>query len=987
MISRIYVYPKVEDTRAKLYKKSWENINASIKIKEIKILSSYLIEGNFSKKDLGNIGESLTNKNIEGFSINSIPEVDFDFLFEIGFLPGVTDNVANTTKETIIDLLNIKNENNLSVFTSNVFLVKGKASDLDKKNITLSLFNPLIERAIILNKKGIKNNNLPLVLPKVKLQKKKEVIKVPLNVSDKELEELGKLGIKDESGERRGPLALSLLYMQTIKKYFHDLKRDPNDIELESLAQTWSEHCKHTIFANPIDEVEEGLYKKYIKGATNEIRKQKGKQDYCVSVFSDNAGGIIFDENYLITHKVETHNSPSALDPFGGAITGIVGVNRDCIGFGLGAKPVANLYGFCFGNPYDTRTLYRDKDLKNKMLSPRRIMDGVIKGINVGGNCSGIPTLSGFVRYDDRYRGKPLVFAGTIGLIPRKIKNKLSHEKKANKGDYVVVIGGRVGVDGIHGATFSSVAMDSNSPATAVQIGDPITQKKFSDALIKEMRDQGLYTSITDNGAGGISCSVAEMAKESGGAKVMLEKVPLKYPNMEPWQIWISESQERMTLSVPKNNWKKFKEFMDKRGVEATVIGEFNNSGKMEVFWKKKKIMDISMQFLHNGLPKEYLRTLPWQYKNKDPKIKIKNSYTVDLESLIKNKNIGSFDFISKQYDHEVQAGSVLKPTTGKGRLSTDAQVFRPVLDSKKGVILSTSTYPSYGDISTYDMSSSAIDTVVRNTVCVGGKIKDVAILDNYCWCSSSEPERLHQLHESLKACYNTAVFYGTPFISGKDSMFNDFKGYDENGNFIKLSIPPTLLISSIAVLNDAGKTVTPEFKNPKDIIYLLGETNDELGGSEYFKTLSKDNKEEIGTKTPKVNLQNNKRVYEKLEKAIDLNLINSATSINSGGLAVALAKASIGGMLGCEIDITKIKGDAKESFQKLFSESQGRIIISVNPKSSKKIENLFKGLAISKIGKINKGTKFIIKDKRKVIDTNVNKLVKLYHEFSNKME
>lgn len=987
MISRIYVYPKVEDVREKIYKKSWENISASTNIASIKILATYLIEGDFSNKNLEKIGESLTNKNIEEFSVNSIPIDNFDFLIEVGFLPGVTDNVANSTKETIKDLLNLKQENKFNVFTSNVFLVKGKVSELDRKNISLSLYNPLIERAVVLNKKELKDKNLPLYLPKVKLQKKKDVIKVSLDLNDKELEELGKLGIKDEKGERRGPLALSLSYMKTIKRYFENLKRDPNDIELESLAQTWSEHCKHTIFANPIDDVEEGLYKKYIKGATNLIRTQKGKEDFCVSVFSDNAGGIIFDENYLITHKVETHNSPSALDPFGGAITGIVGVNRDCIGFGLGAKPVANLYGFCFGDPYDKRPLYKDKEMKIKMLSPRRIQDGVIKGINVGGNCSGIPTLSGFVKYDDRYRGKPLVFAGTVGLIPRKIKGRPSHDKKAEKGDYVVVIGGRVGLDGIHGATFSSVAMDSNSPATAVQIGDPITQKKLSDALIKEARDLGLYTSITDNGAGGISCSVAEMAKESGGAKVYLDKVPLKYPNLEPWQIWISESQERMTLSIPKKNWKIFSTLMKKRGVEATIIGEFNATGKMEVLWKGKKIMDISMDFLHNGLPKEFLKTEPWEYKNKNPEIKVKKSYTLDLEKLVKDKNISSFNFISKQYDHEVQAGSVLKPITGKGRVNTDAQVFRPVLSSKKGVILSTSTYPSYGDISTYDMSSSAIDTVVRNTICVGGKIKDIAILDNYCWCSSNEPERLAQLHDSLKACYNTAVFYKTPFISGKDSMFNDFKGYDEKGNQIKISIPPTLLISSIAVLPDVNKTVTPEFKNPKDLIYLLGETNDELGGSEYFKMLSRNNPEKIGIETPKVNLQKNIRIYERLEKAIDAGIVSSAISINSGGLAVGLVKASLGGMLGCDVDVSKIKGSAEKSYQKLFSESQGRIIISINSKNSKKLENLFKGLAISKIGNVTNKNKFIIKNKNKIVDTNIEKLKKLYHEFSNKME
>lgn len=987
MISRIYVIPKVEDVREKLYKNSWESISASIKISKINIISSYLIEGDLSDKDLIKIAEALTNKNLEDYSINKVPETSFNYLIEVGFLPGVTDNVGHTTEDTINDLLRLKQKDAVKVYTSQIFLIKGKVNDREIKSISLALYNPLIERALVLKPSDLKKGNLPLQTPKVKLSNKIDILKVTLDVDDSKLEEIGKLGIKDKNGAHRGPLALDLNSMKVIKDYFNKLKRDPNDIELESLAQTWSEHCKHTIFANPIDEVADGLYRRYIKGATNLIRKEKGSKDFCVSVFSDNSGAIAFDKDYLITHKVETHNSPSALDPFGGAITGIVGVNRDCLGFGLGAKPVANLYGFCFGNPYDKRALYRDKELKNKMLSPKRIMDGVIKGINSGGNCSGIPTVSGFVKYDDRYRGKPLVFAGTVGLIPRKIGNKLSHEKSARKGDYVVVIGGRVGADGIHGATFSSVVMDSSSPATAVQIGDPITEKKFSDALVKEARDMNLYTSITDNGAGGLSCSVAEMAKECGGARVDLDKVPLKYPNMEPWQIWISESQERMTLSVPKNKWLTFKNLMNKRGVEATVIGEFNDSKNMEVSWNGKKIMDIPLEFLHDGLPKQQLFTTEFKPKISDPILKSKANYTKDLEQLIQEKNISGYSFISSQYDHEVQASSVVKPITGKGRINTDSQVFRPVLKSKKGVILSTSTYPSYGDISAYDMSICAIDTVVRNSVCVGGKVSNLAILDNFCWCSSNEGERLWQLHEALKACYQGAVFYGTPFISGKDSMFNDFKGYDEEGKQIKISVPPTLLISSIGVIDDVYKTVTPEFKKGGDLIFLLGDTNNELGGSEYFKMISNNNPNKIGTVTPKVNLEKNIKIYKALEKAISKGLVNSAISINSGGLGIALAKSSIAGMLGCEISIKNIKGDADEAYQKLFSESQGRVVVSISPKNMKKFDSLMKGVSYSKIGKVLNNSKFIISDKSKVVETNVNKLKKLYHDFSIKMQ
>lgn len=965
MISRIYVIPK----------------------KGAKKANSYLIDSKLSKKDLIKLAEALTNPILEDYFINESPQVGnpastgqggFSYAIEIGFLPGVTDNVSHTVKEMATDLLNLK-KTNFQVYTSKIYFVKS-SSLKNVEKISIALCNPLIERSYIT--KVINGKiNLPMRAPRVVLKQRKPVIEVSLEVSDEELIKIGREGIMDETGKenmRRGPLALDLSSMQVIRDHFKKLKRNPTDIELESLAQTWSEHCKHTIFANPIDDIKDGLYKTYIKGATKLIREKKamrGQQDFCVSVFSDNAGGIVFDKDYLITHKVETHNSPSALDPFGGAITGIGGVNRDTIGFGLGAKPVANTYGFCFGHPEDNRSLFRDENLKQKMLPPRRIMDGVIEGINVGGNCSGIPTISGFIKFDDRYRGKPLVFAGTVGLIPRNHKNKPLHKKGAKVGDYIVMVGGRVGLDGIHGATFSSVKIDSTSPATAVQIGDPITQKKLSDAIIKEARDMNLYNSITDNGAGGLSSSVAEMAKECNGVKVFLEKVPLKYPGLRPWEIWISESQERMTLAVPKSKWKKFQNLMNKRGVEATTIGEFTNSGKVILQYHGKKIMDLEMEFLHNGLPKHHLKTSPPAPLLTKERVAERPGevYTKVLESLLANKNISGFSFISDQYDHEVQAGSVLKPLSGPGRINTDAQVFRPVLSSEKGVALSYGVYPSYGDLSTYHMAACALDTAVRNIVACGGTLSHLAILDNFCWCSSHDKTRLYQLVEAVKACYDYAVGYGTPFISGKDSMFNDFKGYDEKGKPIEISIPPTLLISAISVMPNLYKTVSPEFKNAGDIIYLLGETNDEEG-------------------VPKVNLEKNLKTYLALEKAIQKELVASSLSLTSGGFGIALAKACVGGMLGCDVSIDQIgfqiASKALSVDVKLFSESQGRILVSVSLKQYKEFEKVMKGVACIKLGVVSKNMKFIISDNdKKVVATDVKKLHDIYHRFSNKMK
>ncbi|MDP2789258.1 MAG: AIR synthase-related protein [bacterium] len=1004
MISRIYIAPK-KDTRGQLCLKSWMKLGLFGKIKNVELMDSYIVEGDFKKEDVEKSAQTLTNPILEKFSVDKLPITkQANFIIEIGFLPGVTDNVGHTAQETITDLLHLNEGEKLAVYFSKVFIISGKVSQNDVGKIALSLHNPLIEEARIFNVKEIKKKeDLPRRVPEVVLKKTTAVISVPLEVRDEELVKIGKEGI-DEGGKRRGPLALDLTSMREIQNYFSKLNRQPNDIELESLAQTWSEHCKHTIFANPLDEIKDGLYKTYIKGATNEIRKRKSKKparlnnrsggDFCVSVFSDNAGGIVFDDEFLVTHKVETHNSPSALDPFGGAITGIVGVNRDTIGFGLGAKPVANIYGFCFGEPDDTRPIFRDSKKRQQMFPPRRIMEGIIKGINSGGNCSGIPTISGFTRYDDRFKGKPMVFAGTVGIIPRKSNGKFLHEKSAEVGDYIVMVGGRVGADGIHGATFSSVEMNSSSPATAVQIGDPITQKKMSDAIVKEARNMNLYNSITDNGAGGLSCSVAEMAKECGGAYVHLEKVPLKYPGLRPWEIWISESQERMTLSVPKKKWSVFNSLMQSRGVEATVIGEFTNSGKCTVAYNGEEIMNISLEFLHNGLPKRNLKSAPVSHLYTNPQTPPGVSRTKVFEELVIVNNLSGTAFISEQYDHEVQASSVLKPLSGRGRINTEAQVFRPVLTSPKGVVLSSGIYPSYSDINTYHMAACAIDTAIRNAVCAGATLSHLAILDNFCWSSSDDPKRLRELKDAVRACYDYAVGYGTPFISGKDSMFNDFKGYDEKGNPIKISIPPTLLISAIGVMPDILKTVSPEFKNSGDIIYLLGETHDELGASEYFKMLAKKQKSNaIGNNVPKVDCKKNLKTYSVLEEAIKEELVSSAISVNSGGLAVALAKACVGGMLGCDINVGSMLGDPKSADAKLFSESQGRILLSVSPKNKAKFERIMKGISHAKLGEVRQNGKIIIKNSGhrvstiKVVDTDVKKLYKIYHDFSNSMK
>ncbi len=992
MISRIAVYQKVPDTRALSRQKNFSNnLKPGRKIKSLTLVDIYTVTKILSHAQLKKIAETLINPVTEYAKIRiknhesgimgeeeifvnketgiasggdsevhrtSSPRNDvsvkFDWAIEIGFLPGVTDNVAKTTKQMIEDHLKIKFSEKEDVYSSQVTLVDGDLSEEEIKSIAASLYNPLIQRVHIKSLDEYRQmGGMDFIAPKVSITGEKKVSEIDLNVTDEELEKIGKEGIMGEDGRRRGPLALGLDYMRTIRDYFVKQKRNPTDIELETLAQTWSEHCKHTIFADPIDDIKDGLYKTYIKAATAKVKSKKEKvkstKNFIVKVFNDNSGAIEFDEDFLVTHKVETHNTPSALDPFGGAITGIVGVNRDALGFGLGAKPIFNTYGFFFADPEDKKPIFRDAQKTQAMLSPKRIMEGVIAGVNAGGNQSGIPTPIGFMYFDDRYKGKPLVFCGTVGLIPKKVGGRKSWEKKAKSGDYVVMVGGKVGLDGIHGATFSSETLHSGSPSTAVQIGDPITQKKFSDAIAKEARDLNLYNSITDNGAGGLSSSVGEMAKESGGVEIDLEKVPLKYPGLEPWQIWISESQERMTLAVPKSKWKKFEELMTSRGVDTWIIGEFTKSKKCIVKFEGKKIMDLDLEFLHDGLPKRNQESRIQNQEFKEPKLPDVDDLNKLFLRMMGRLNNSGYDFLSTQYDHTVQGTAVTSPVQGRGRVNAEAAVVRPLYDSDRGLVLSQGFFPSYSEIDAYRMAAASIDTAFKNAVIAGADPEKVALLDNFCWCSSDEPERLYQLKKACEGVYDLSVAYLAPLISGKDSMFNDFKGFDEKGKKIKISIPPTLLISSIGIIEDVNTTVTIDAKFAGDLVYILGETFDELGGSEFAAVLGT-----AGNNVPAVDPKKNLNIYKAYSEAMEEGLIASAIGVNRGGLSVALAKMAIAGKLGVNISLKDLPGKVDHNQKALFSESTGRILLTINPENKSKFESIMKGVKFAQIGEVS---------------------------------
>ncbi|MFA4815101.1 MAG: AIR synthase-related protein [Candidatus Gracilibacteria bacterium] len=979
MAHRIEIIYKVPDTRALVRAGQLKKMTFGPKVENVSLVDVYTLDREFTKEQLAQLGEALSNPVVQAFYIDTpAPALSFDWAVEIGYLPGVTDNIGNTTKEMAQDLFRVSFGAEENVYTSQISYIKGALTAEEARAVGEALANPLIQRIHVKSAaQCTQDKGMDTIVPKVKPSHAPGVSEVDLDVSDEELAAIGKQGVQSKDGTRRGPLALDLESMKIIRDYFKALQRKPTDLEIESLAQTWSEHCKHTIFAASMDDIQDGIYKYFIRRATGDIRKKRGAEDFCVSVFKDNSGAIDFDENWLITDKVETHNSPSALDPFGGAITGIVGVNRDTIGFGKGAKPVLNRYGFCFADPFDEEPLYKDAALSQKLLSPRRIMEGVIAGVNSGGNCSGIPTPQGFMCFEPRYKGKPLVFVGTVGLIPKKIGTENSWEKEARPGDKVVVIGGRVGQDGIHGATFSSESLSAGSPSTAVQIGDPITQKKLSDAVVKEARDLDLYTSITDNGAGGLSCSVAEMAKESNGCFVDLDSVPLKYPGLDPWQIWISESQERMTLSVPPEKLEAFVDLMHRRGVEVTVIGDFNDSGRCVVQYQGKKVMDIDLGFLHDGLPQRSLKSTYTKVRHEEPADACPADLGPVLLKMMGRLNIASFDFVSYQYDHVVQGETILGPLHGKGHVNSRASVIAPVLSSHKGVVVSQALNPLYSDIDTYAMAACAIDSAVRNSLSVGGSLKELALLDNFCWCSSNEEERLGQLKAAAQACYDTAVAYGTPFISGKDSMFNDFNGYNAKGEKVKISVPPTLLVSTIGVVEDYRRCVSLDLKLPGDLLYVLGTTADEMGGSEYYSMLGF-----RGNSVPHVEIASALKLYQAFEAALQEGLLASAESVVLGGLGVSLARTAIAGRTGIEVDISKVPQTAPlRNGHLLFSESQSRLLVSVAPSNQAAFEKHFQGLPCALIGKVLSDSRFTIKDAagNKVVETNVSELEKSY--------
>lgn len=923
-------------------------------VEKVRFIQVYTLGGNLAEGQIINICEELlTDKVAQDYKILSgQPDNSLkanQHIVEVAYNPGVMDPVESSVLKGIRDL-GIKNVE--SVKTAKKYIISGKLTASELKTISEKLLhNKLIQYVV---SQGLAAADL------------KHLPGYSFNLITVDL--LGASSVKLLEISKKGQLFLNLNEMRQVRDYFRKIKRNPTDCELETIAQTWSEHCYHKTFRGNISYKENKatpkLGNKYIKNllkntimkATKELNKS-----WCVSVFKDNSGVIRFDKNFNICFKVETHNHPSALEPFGGANTGIGGVIRDSMGTGLGAKPILNSDIFCFAPP----DLAQSK-VPAGSLHPKRLMKGVVSGVRDYGNKMGIPTVNGAILFHEHFSGNPLVYCGTVGIIPKD-----KSFKQTNKGDLIVVVGGATGRDGIHGATFSSGELTHESETIssgAVQIGNPIEEKKVLDTML-QARDLNLYTAVTDCGAGGLSSAVGEMGSELG-AKVYLDRVPLKYSGLSYMEIWISESQERMVLSVSPKNIDKLTAIFANENVEAAVIGEFTGTNRLELYYQDNLVCDLDMHFLHKGIPQIAKKAVYIQTKHREPRIPEKKDLTADLLRLLGHYDICSKEWVIRQYDHEVQAGSVIKPCVGaKNDGPSDASVSKPLYDSNKGIILSNGINFRFGFIDPYWMAASCIDEALRQIISVGGSLREVAILDNFCWGNPDKADRLGALVRAAYGCYDTAKAYGVPFISGKDSFYNEFSVHGKS-----TPIPGTLLISAISVMEDINKVVSMYAKESGNLIYIIGKTRDELGGSHYYDLYGA-----IGNCVPKVYHKDAMKTFTALSRVTEKGLVEAMHDCSDGGLAVALSEVAFSGGLGLELFLSEVPYilASKRNDSLLFSESNSRFVVEVRKSNQKEFEKSLKGVSFGLAGCLTEkpGFKIYGLDGKVCLDSDIAKL------------
>jgi phosphoribosylformylglycinamidine synthase subunit PurSL len=862
----------------------------------------FLIEGKLTREDLHRAARAvLVDPVAESFRVFRIGEDEDDrgsAVVHVLPKPGVTDPEADSAKAVLRDLGFAVDD----CRTVRSYRLEGPTEGLVRL-VEKVLANDAVEQAVI---GALKFDHLGEAKPY-----QFQLMTIPI------------LGMDDEAlsrTSREGQLSLNLEEMKTIQAHFRDLGRDPTDCELETIAQTWSEHCSHKTLKGRIafeGQIIDNLLKETIFKATQDLNL-----DWLVSVFADNAGVVRFDEENDVCFKVETHNHPSAIDPYGGANTGLGGVIRDVLGTGLAAKPIANTDVFCVAPP-DTDPA----TLPPGVLHPRRVLEGVVAGVRDYGNRMGIPTVNGALGVDPRYLANPLVFCGTVGVIPKGLSTK-----KVEAGDRIVAIGGRTGRDGIHGATFSSIELSSESEKVsggAVQIGNAITEKMVLDVIL-QARDRGLFHSITDCGAGGFSSAVGEMGAEMG-AEVDIEKAPLKYEGLSYTEIWISEAQERMVVAVAPDQMSELLALCASEGVEATDLGRFVPTGRLTLRYEGRQVGDLSMAFLHDGRPRVVRNATFPAPPNLAANVPVSRDFTPDLLAVLHSWEVASKEWIVRQYDHEVQGRTVIKPLVGVAEDGPgDASVILPTRGSTRGLAISCGINPRYGEIDPYAMAGCVIDEAVRNCVAVGADPERIALLDNFCWGSPERPETLGSLVLAAQGCHDLALSYGTPFISGKDSLYNE---YSHGGR--SLAIPPTLLISAIGQVPDVRKCVTMDWKEPGNQLWIVGETRLELGGSMWLAARG-----ERGGRAPRVEPAQGKAIFRAIHHVIAEGLIRACHDLSEGGLAVALAEMAIAGGWGARISLRDVPcpDDAAQDAVLLFSESPSRFVIEVRPEHASKV-------------------------------------------------
>ncbi len=891
-------------------------------IRAIRAARSFLVEGTLDEATLrSRVVRLLADGVVETCRVRALPadagsaahpEVSGLNLVNVLYKPGVTDNVA----ETAAHALQAQGLAVTRVATCRKYWINADAVASDMQRLSRRvLANDAIEQLI--------HGPLTLSTIAVGSEYKFQLTTIPMRgMDDAALNRLSK----------DGQLYLSLVEMQTIQKHFIEQHRDPTDIELETVAQTWSEHCSHKTLKGRIAYRDENgsrqfenMLKETVFGATQALRQRFGADDWCVSVFKDNAGVVKFNDTFDICFKVETHNHPSAIEPYGGANTGLGGVIRDPIGTGMGAKPVCNTDVFCFAPPETP-----DSELPPGVLHPRTVMRGVVSGVRDYGNRMGIPTVNGAVFFDKRYIGNPLVYCGNVALLPVGMS-----EKHVEAGDLIVAVGGRTGRDGIHGATFSSAELTHESETIsggAVQIGNAVQEKMVLDVIL-EARDRGLYRSITDCGAGGFSSAVGEMAEKSG-AEVWLDKCPLKYSGLSYTEIWISEAQERMVLAVPPENWEAFEKLCAAEGVEAVAFGKFTSDQRLRLFYHGEQVGNVAMEFLHDGRPpvnreavylppKETSRLVA---KSVTSKTTGPEDFNATLKKILGSLNVCSKEWIIRQYDHEVQASSVVKPLVGIAHDGpSDAAIVRPDLGSMRGAVISNGMNPRYGDCDPYWMAAAAIDEALRNCVAVGADPSQIAILDNFCWGNTERPETLGSLVRAALGCHDAALAYGTPFISGKDSLNNEFKYDDANGKKQVITIPSSLLISALGQIENVENAVTMDLKSAGNRLILVGRTQSELGGSHFAFV-----QDLAGGTVPRVDFVQAPKTLAAVHAVLAAGFVRSCHDLSEGGLALALAEMAFAGGLGVEASINSVCPESRDAVDALFSESQTRFVLEV---------------------------------------------------------